>query len=358
MSEVLFASASYERYDSELTLPAKFGRMIDEMNLAERVKGKATAVKMHLGRGIGYTTIHPLFVKILIDKLKGYGARVYITDQEIDGARARGYTEEYLGCPIVHVCGLLGKYIYTKELDFKTLKHIDIGGHIRDAEFLLDLSHGKGHGACGFGGACKNIAMGCVTDRTRSEIHGLEGGLLWDEAKCTRCELCLRGCNHNAISNREGKISFFYHHCTLCQHCVKVCPSGAITLDGNEYDDFQKGMALCTKEVLDTFGEGDAYYINFLMNITALCDCWGLSTPSLVPDIGIMSSSDMVAVERASIDCIKTENLIANGLPSAFPLGEGAHLFEKLHARNPYVQLDELEALGVGKQAYEVREVK
>ena len=89
-SNVLFASVNYDKYDSSVTLPAKFERLIDKMELESTVKGKWTAIKMHLGRKIGYSTIHPLFVKILVQKLKEYGAKVFITDQEIQGARDRG----------------------------------------------------------------------------------------------------------------------------------------------------------------------------------------------------------------------------------------------------------------------------
>lgn len=360
-AKILFASAGFEQYDANLTLPAKFDRMIDQMNLADKVKGKHTAIKMHLGRNIGFTTIHPLFVKKLVEKLQGYGAKVFITDQEIDGARNRGYTEELLGCPIVAVCGMFGKYYYEKEVSLKSFKNVDVAGHIHDCEFMIDLSHVKGHGSCGYGGACKNIAMGCVTDRTRLQIHGLEGGLVWNEEKCTRCELCIRGCNHNANAFKHDKFHVFYHHCTMCQHCVKVCPTGAVSLDNDNtdrYDHFQAGMALCTKTVLDCLGKENVYYINFLTNITALCDCWGLSTPSLVPDIGIMASDDIVAIERACIDAIKVEDLLPNGVPSTIPLGTEGHLFERLHARNPYVQLEELEKLGLGTQAYELVNVE
>jgi uncharacterized Fe-S center protein len=358
-AEILFASVAFERYDSQLTLPAKFGRLLDDSGLADRVKGKKTAIKMHVGRDIGFTTIHPLFVKILVDKLKEYGASVYITDQTVSDARPRGYTEEFLGCPVVDVCGLLGKYIYPKDVDFKTFKNVDIGGYINDADFLINLSHVKGHGACGYGGACKNIAMGCVTDRTRQQIHGLEGGISWDESLCTRCEQCIRGCNHHANSfTKEGKYRVFFHHCTYCQHCVKVCPTGAIKLEGNYYTDFQTGMALCTKTVMESFEPGAAYYINFLTNISALCDCWGLSTPSIVPDIGVMASDDMVAVERACIDAIKTENVLLNGIPSEHTLTGTGHLFEQIHGKNPYVQLGELEKYGMGTQDYVLNEIK
>ena len=358
-SKVLFSSMDYEKYDSSETLPSKFGRLIDMMDLGETVKKKSCVVKMHLGRNIGYTTIHPLFIKILVSKLKAAGANVFIADQEVSGARARGYTEEYLECPIVDVCGYLGAYFYPKDVDYKTFKNVDVGGHIHDAEVMIDLSHVKGHGACGYGGACKNIAMGCVTDRTRSQIHRLEGGIVWDKDACTHCEECLKSCNHNANKfNDDGSYHIFFHHCTYCQHCVKVCPAGALALDSDSFRDFQTGMAICTKTVLDTFKPDSVFYINFLMNITALCDCWGFSTASLVPDIGIMASRDIVAVERACMDAIKVENLLANGLPKAVPFGDEGHLFERLHGRNPYIQLEELSAFGLGTQEYAIEEVK
>lgn len=356
-SEVLFASSSYARYDGDVTLPAKFGRMIDKMGLAGQVKGKLTVIKMHVGRNIGYTTIHPLFVKALVDKLKDYGAKVFITDQEVQDASVRGYREEYLGCPVVEACGVTEKYFYEHDVDYRTFKNCDVAGHIQDAEFMIDLSHVKGHGSCAYGGACKNLAMGCVTTRTRQQIHGLEGGLNWEETKCIHCDQCIKGCNHNANSfDSRGIYQVNFHHCTYCQHCVKVCPTGAVTMDDNRFDDFQTGMAVATKTVVDTFDKDCVYYINFLTNITALCDCWGLSTPPLVPDIGVMSSWDMVAVERASVDAIKVENLLMNGVPTGMELGAEGHLFQRLHGRDPFVQLAKLEEQGLGTQDYVLRE--
>ena len=356
-ARVLFSSVKYDKYDPGVTLPAKFDRLLDRMAMAEAVKGKWTAIKMHLGRNIGYTTIPPLFVKILIDKLTSYGANVYITDQDTANAAARGYSEEYFGVPIVEACGVTGKYFFERAADFKTFRNIDIAGNIHHAEAMIDLSHAKGHGACGFGGACKNIAMGCVTDRTRQQIHGLEGGIDWKEELCTHCELCVTNCNHNANSFKDGKYEVFFHHCTFCQHCVKTCPTGALTMNADRFEDFQTGMAICTEEVLKTFAPGSVFYINVLMNITALCDCWGFSTSALVPDVGIMASSDIVAIDRASIDAIKFENLIPAGTPQGKELGTSGHLFERLHGKNPFVQLRELEKRGLGTQEYVVEEI-
>lgn len=356
-ADILFASASYERYDADVTLPAKFKRMIPKMGLQDKVKGKSVAIKMHVGRNIGYTTVHPLFVKLLVDALKEYGANVFVTDQIVSDAGVRGYREDFLGCPVVEACGQLGKYYYEHNADYKTFKNIDIAGLIQDVDFCINFSHIKGHGCCGFGGSCKNFAMGCVTDRTRQQIHGLDGGLVWHEELCTHCNQCISSCNHNANSfDEKGAYSVFYHNCTLCQHCVKVCPTGAVTLDSSSFGDFQTGMAIATKAVIDTFEKGNVYYISFLTNITALCDCWGLSTPNLVPDIGIMAGDDIVAIEHACIDAIKVENFLPNGAPIGTELSGEGHLLEQLHYRDPYVQLEKLCELGLGEMDYTLTE--
>jgi uncharacterized Fe-S center protein len=260
---------------------------------------------------------------------------------------------------VLDVCGFLQKYVYYKDVDLRTFKNVDIGGYIHDAEVMIDFSHVKGHGACGYGGACKNIAMGCVTDRTRSQIHALEGGLVWDESKCTRCEQCIQSCNHKANKfTEDGKYDVFFHHCTFCQHCVKVCPTGAIKLDDSRFNDFQDGMALCTKTVLDTFEPGNTYFINFITNVTALCDCWGMTTPSLIPDVGVMAGGDIVAVERACVDAIKIENILMDGVPTSHTLTGSGHLFEQLHGKNPYIQLDALERFGLGTREYTLEKVE
>lgn len=362
-SKILFSSVKYDKYDPSATLPAKFTRLIDKMDMQDTIKDKLVAVKMHLGFNLGYSTIPPLFVKILVDKLKEYGAKVYITDHnhgtKIKNANSRGYTEEYLGVPIIPVCGYTDKYVYERSVNFKSFKNVDIGGNIFDADIMIDLSHVKGHGTCGYGGACKNIAMGCVTDRTRRQLHGLEGGIEWDEDLCTHCELCINSCNHNANSfDKDNKYSIFYHNCTYCQHCVKICPESAIKINNSSYEDFQTGMGICTKKIIKTFKPGHIFYINFLLHITAICDCWGLTTPALVPDIGIMASNDIVAIEKACLDSIKFEDLIMSGVPQGHKLKSSGHLFERLHGKNPYIQIYELEKQGLGTLEYEVEEVE
>ncbi len=366
-SIVKFATVKFDKIDKEATLPAKFQRLLKSLPLKKMVGDKTVALKMHLGGGLGYTTIHPLFVKILVDALKEAGGQVFITDIYheknknfgVRGAENRGYSEEILGVPFVPVAGPFDKYYYTKKVDYKTLKEIEIAGNIHDAEVLIDFSHFKGHGVCGYGGACKNIAMGCVTQNTRRNMHALEGGLEWNEELCDHCDICIDECRYKANKfNEEGKYEIFFHHCTYCQHCVEVCPNNAITLTNSSFVDFQKGMAIATEEVLKTFNKKNVYYINVLLNITMLCDCWGMSTPSLVPDIGIMASEDMVAIEKASLDMIKVQDILPNSLPVGRELREGKHLFEKIFGKDPYGQISELENKGLGNSKYSIEEVK
>jgi uncharacterized Fe-S center protein len=77
---VKFASVKFDRFDADATLPAKFSRLLNSVPLSEMVKGRTVAIKMHLGGNLGYTTVHPLFVRILIDALKNAGGRVFVTD--------------------------------------------------------------------------------------------------------------------------------------------------------------------------------------------------------------------------------------------------------------------------------------
>ncbi|MBN1808765.1 MAG: DUF362 domain-containing protein [Planctomycetes bacterium] len=362
--ELMFAKYAPKNLEPKNSIGAKWLRLLDTVDLASVVAGKRTAIKLHLGGNVGFTSIHPFFVRKLVDKIKQAGAaQVFATDGAgaVRSAVDRGYTQEVLGCQIVPVSGTADRYFYTQPVEppFLSLSEVELAGEIVDAEALIDLSHVKGHGDCGFGGASKNLSMGAVTGRTRGAIHGLEGGLVWDEEKCVNCGACVENCPNGAMSfDKQGKLNVFYHHCKFCQHCVLICPEKAIRMEGGRYKDFQKGMALATTKVLETFQDKNVLYINFLVDVTIFCDCWGMTTPAIVPDIGILAGRDIVAVEQASLDMIRMEDLIPGSLPEGTELGDTGHLFERIHRKDPYVVIDYLEELGNGTRDYVVTEVE
>ena len=230
-----------------------------------------------------------------------------------------------------------------------------------DADVFIDLAHVKGHGTCGFGGSLKNIAMGCVPRETRSKLHRLEGGLTIDRDKCVYCLKCFNSCPNEAIwkDDKKKEITFFFHNCTYCQHCVMICPENAISMEDRKFEDFSRGMAMVTGKFLKKFAPENLLFINFLTNITIYCDCWEFSTPSLVPDIGIVAGEDIAAIDTASLDMIKTENLLPSGLPKGRELLDvDGHLFEKIHAKDPYKMVTFLQEYYDCSAEYGVEEVK
>ena len=246
MNELLFADARVRELSSDHTLPAKFHRLLKRPDLESMVKGRSVAIKMHLGGNLGYTTVHPLFVRILVEECRQAGARgVAVMDGSVAGAQARGYTPEVVGAPIVSCFGWTGNYVYKRKIGFGELKEAIYGGNAWDAEVFIDLSRVKGHGNCGFGGAIKNIGMGCVLGKTRGAVHHLAGGIIWDGEKCIHCGKCIEECPNDVDSfDEQGTYNVNWHNCTFCQHCVMICPKEALTPDADRFDAMQEGLRI------------------------------------------------------------------------------------------------------------------
>ncbi len=365
MDLVRFASAHVRRLDRNASLPAKFQRMLDQMEMARRFNGKRVAIKMHVGADIGFYTVHPVFVRLLVEAVRKAGGYPFVTDGSFsaDAAAARGYTPEVIGCRFAGASGETDRYVYERATTVPGLEKIEICGNIVDADALIILSHGKGHGHTGFGGAIKNIGMGCVSYRTRGWIHALMAGhFAWQGELCTHCQQCVSGCPTGALRfNEQDELTISEHHCRFCMHCVRACPAEALTMDQpvEKFRLFQAGMAAAVKDVLAAFDRDSVTFITVLMNITPLCDCWGFSTPPLVPDIGILQSDNIVAIEKASLDLIKVEDLILSNVPDQMlPLGDEGHLFQRLHGKDPYEQVRQCIAAGLGDGEYTIEEVK
>lgn len=363
MSKVYFASAKMKALNAESSLPAKFQRMLGSLPLKDMFDGKTVAIKMHLGGHMGYSTIPPLFVKLLVSAIRAAGGRPFVTDGTgaVPDAKTRGYTEEVIGAPVVPAAGVNERYFVTTPIGYLGLNEVQFCGEIVNADAMVVLSHGKGHGHCGFGGAIKNIGMGCVTCKSRGDIHALiDTEFEWNSAICTHCYLCRDNCPSGALTfDKDDKLSIFLHHCRYCMHCVEACPQKAIKINEEGVRQFQAGMAHVNKACLDTFEPNRVLFINHNCTITPFCDCWGFTSPAIVPDVGIMASTDIVAVEQASIDAIKTENYIPDTLPHPLEIRDiPGHLLQKIHGKDPYLQCEEAEKLGLGTTRYELVEIE
>ena len=127
------------------------------------------ALKIHTGNNIGYSTVHPVFVRRVVQAIKEGGGKPYIVDVDwdVEGAETRGYTQEVLGCPIYPLAGPQDQYFYKHHHPLMNIQEWRLGGLIQDASFLVNFAHVKGHPSCSYGGAFKNLALGCMAGETQ-----------------------------------------------------------------------------------------------------------------------------------------------------------------------------------------------
>ena len=360
--KVYFASIKMKDISADASLPAKYSRMLEGFPLKEMFDGKRTAIKMHVGGNVGFSTVHPLFVRILVRKLRDAGARPFITDGSFsrEAITARGYTQEVIGAQFIPAAGVQDRYFYPAEVDYRGLKKLELCGNIVDADALVDLSHFKGHGHSVYGAAVKNLGMGAVTTRTRGAIHQLvTEELKWDADACVECRQCVEGCPTGAAQfDDKGKFTIDFHSCIFCHHCVISCPEHAISFDDQNIYYFHCGLALATREVLKRFDPANVLFINVLLNIASFCDCWGFTTPSIVPDIGIMASRAIMPIERASLDMVRAEDFIEGSLPGHVQRREvEGHLLQQIWGKDPHDQIRAGLEMGLGPADYELEEV-
>ena len=359
---VHFASIRMKDISADASLPPKFLRMLDGYPLEEMFGQKRVAIKMHVGGNVGFTTVHPLFVRLLVQKVREAGGDPFITDTSysMPNITARGYTQEVIGAPFIPASGVADRYVRPVRIGYRSLETANLTGNLLDADALIDLSHFKGHGHAIFGGAIKNLGMGAVDRPTRGAIHALiSQELKWNADACVECRQCVEGCPTGAASfDDDGRFRIDFHNCIYCHHCVMACPEHAISFDDQNIYYFHCGLAAVTRAVLDHFDPESVLFINVLLNVTSFCDCWGFTTPTIVPDIGILASREILPVEKASLDMIRAEDFIPGTLPGHIARHGEGHLFQQIWGKDPYLQIKAGAEMGLGEADYRLCEVE
>jgi uncharacterized Fe-S center protein len=373
-SKVYFGSIQHGKIADVACFAAKVDKitemLIEQTSIAPKDK---VAIKMHLGFRDGYQTIPVFFVRRIAEAIKKAGGYPFVTDNPtaVYNAYKRGYTQETCGCPIIPIAGVKDGYTTSVKIDFKGIKSLDLGGVLKDADVLIDLTHAKGHGACGYGGAIKNLALGGYSGITRwIKIHGVsQVDKYWDKEKGTpeHARKLIEACPYGALRYEEAQSNLIrnYHDCHQCFNCLEIDQGvGALKLPRESYSAFQEMMAIATSKVLKTFKPEKVMYISFLMQITTFCDCLGQGQPPVVNDIGVLGSKDIVAIETATLDLIKKEGLIESAIPPFLKHvnlnpDEDLHPFTRLHGpyKDPYEAVGYIEKLGLGTSKYELIEI-
>jgi len=368
-STVYFGSAKQARWDAKESLPAKLDLILERLELRKRVKDEQVAIKMHTGNNIGYSTVHPVFVRRIVEAVKEGGGKPFIVDVpwDVSGAETRGYTTEVLGCPIYPAAGPNEKYIYSHQQPFMNIQEWQVAGLVQDATFLINLAHVKGHPSCGFGAAFKNLALGCMAGPTRSAMHdAMQVSQYWFPENCpddsTR-EAVMAACPFGALVQDEENPDGIHLHpemCNACGRCLKVAPKGSLKIGPQNFQPFQEACAISTDIVLSTFDPGKATHLSLATHMTPLCDCFGFTGMQIMPDVGILGSDDIVAIDQAALDLTADLPLFEENIPEIMEVHtRQGHPFHQLHGpyKDPYLVTEFGEALGLGSRVYELVDV-
>jgi uncharacterized Fe-S center protein len=368
-SKVYYGSPRQARLEANETLPAKLDLILERLNIRDRVKDELVAIKLHVGNNIVYSTIHPVFIRKVVKAITDGGGKPFVVDVDWDvkGAETRGYTHEVLGCPIYPIGGPADKYFYTHQHEFKSMKDWKVGGMIEDASFLLNFSHIKGHPSCAYGGAFKNLALGCMVGETRGQMHDTcHFDRYWFKENCPGEETRKRiaaACPHEAIVEDKldpEEMHLHIEQCNQCGRCLKVAPPGSLKIDQANFSAFQEACAISASITLSTFAPGKAAHINLAVQITPLCDCFGFTSMPILPDAGIFGSDDIVALEQATLDWTAKTPLMEENLPTSMEVHtRQGHPLRWLHGplKDPYLVVAFAESLGLGSRKYDLEDV-
>ncbi len=302
--------------DSAETVEARLRALWDSAGLSGCfTEHDLAALKLHVGEPGTKTYVSPGIVRVLVDLLGEQGATPFLTDTSVlyksprdNGvghtrvAHDHGFTLQAVGAPFVPADGLNGADEIEVRVDGKHYDLVAIASGILQARSMLLLTHATGHLGTGFGGALKNLGMGCCSRKGKlRQHHGHQPRI--ESAACTACGTCAEWCPVDAI--RIDQVAAIDEgRCIGCGECLATCRDGAVTFDWGIM-----GEELSERIVEHAVGvargkSGRLACVTVAMNITKNCDCLGVSEEGLLPDIGILASTDPVAIDRAVLDLV------------------------------------------------------
>ena len=361
-SDVFFANM---RAGFKENLLKKVGRLFRKSGLQGIVrKDDLVAVKIHVGEEGTTAYVRPDFIRVIVDEVSTLGAQPFLAEtntlyhglrstsvEHLKLAASHGFTEAVVGAPLIICDGLAGQNSCAVQIDQSHIDEALIASDIVRADVLLSVAHFKLHLGAGFGGAIKNVAMGCASVAGKLAQHCNVRPWV-DQKRCTVCGRCLEVCRPNAVQRGEKSVFIDENVCTGCAECIAACPEEAIRIKWDATaKDLQERMVEYLYAVVREKKE-KVGYVNFLTQITPDCDCLPYSDAPIVPDIGVLASLDPIAIDQASIDLVNQSlGFQESRLQKNFEQG-------KDKARDVYpeidweIQLEYGEKLGLGNRSY------
>ncbi len=358
------------------TILDKITSLLERTNLKGKIReNDLVAIKLHFGEKGNSAFVRPIFLGKVVACVKGLKARPFLTDTNTlyRGARQEavshlitayqhGFAYSVVDAPILIADGLRGNSAVDVRIDRPLFKTVSIARDIHMADALIAVTHFKGHELSGFGGALKNLGMGCASREGKLSQHSNISPQVREKA-CNGCKRCLATCAHDAIlmksperdvEKKRAVAVIDSKKCVGCGECILTCPTGAVQIRWNETIPlFQKKMVEYAYGAVHN-KRGKTLYLNFLTQISPACDCYGYSDAPIVSDVGILASEDPVAIDQASVDLVNDQlGNLSSKLSKNWEQGK-----DKFRALYPEVdwsiQLSYGEEIGLGTRAYEL----
>lgn len=369
-SKVYFTNLRTKNNDN---LQQKLERLIRKAGIGNiDFKDKYTAIKIHFGEPGNLAYLRPNYARTVVDVIKSLGGKPFLTDcntlyvggrknalDHIESAYINGFSPYATGCHILIADGLKGTdEVLVPVEGGEYVKEAKIGRAVMDADIFITLTHFKGHEMTGFGGALKNIGMGCGSRAGKMEMHS-SGKPFIDQELCIGCGACMKICAHGAPSITDKKASIDQNKCVGCGRCIGVCPKDAVQPANDESCDIlNRKIAEYSKAVV----EGrPAFHISLVMDISPDCDCHAENDVPIVPDVGMFASFDPVALDAACADAVNAQPVIQGSRlhdHAAHDCSGGDH-FHITHPNTDWkVCVEHAEKIGLGSREYELIEVK
>ncbi len=301
-------------------------------------------IKVHFGEEKNVTYLSPSYYEGIIDYLKENQIESCFIETNVlyrgeRNARRKhmllAYRHGFTKIPVVIADGEIGEDYTDIEINKNNLSKCKIAQKIAEQNQMIVVSHFKGHIGAGFGGAIKQLGMGCAARGGKLEQHANTVPII-NPIECDKCNKCKKHCPVNAL-----KIGLFPRvdkkKCIGCASCISVCPKGAIKINwiGSISKKFYERMA----EYAYAAHKGkNNIYITFAVNITRNCDCEGHKMKPFLKDLGIFASTDPVSIDMACLDKLSEREK------------------RKIFTRGRYI-LDYCQEIGLGKKDYNLIEI-
>lgn len=333
MSKVYFIKSL--KGDTDESLAERLAALIVRESLFDFIEEKdMVALKTHFGESTLSGYPRPVFLKKIGEAVRGRKALPFMTETStlykgnrdnalihIEHANRQGFGFENTGMSIIMADGMFGDEEIDVPVKGKLYSSVKIASLISKVQGFICVSHFTGHMLAGFGAAIKNMGMGCASRRGKMVQHSTAKPAIAG-ALCTKCGQCVKWCPTGAAMMGDDSAFIEQDKCIGCGECLAVCRFDAVKYNwGATYEELQKKIV---EHALGVYiaSEGKSIYINILTRISKNCDCMS-DYENICPDIGVLVSSDPVAIDSASLDLVekysgKKVSDIAHDIPYRF----------------------------------------